>query len=101
MSQRYFSNIYWHFTGSPVGVDWSKARCPKEITEQGPVLEARNIKLAAVSGIVGIRRAIFELGGKANHAGGTPMELRRDAMAVAGRIICAIEDIARAHPGTV
>ncbi|MDA7746014.1 abortive infection system antitoxin AbiGi family protein [Psychromonas sp.] len=39
MSQRYFSNIYWHFTGSPEGVDWSQARCPKDITEQGPVLD--------------------------------------------------------------
>jgi len=39
MSQRYYSNIYWHFTGSPEGVDWSQARCPKDITEQGPVLD--------------------------------------------------------------
>lgn len=69
--------------------------------EQGPVLEARGVKLAAVSGIVGIHRAIFELTGKANHAGATPMDLRRDAMAAAARIICAVEDIARAHPGTV
>jgi hypothetical protein len=37
MSQRYYSNIYWHFTGSPKGVDWSIARCPKDITKQGPV----------------------------------------------------------------
>lgn len=39
MSQRYFSNIYWHFTGSPEGVDWSQATCPKDITEQGAVLD--------------------------------------------------------------
>lgn len=38
MSQRYYSNIYWHFTGSPEGVDWSVCRCPKDITEQGTVL---------------------------------------------------------------
>ncbi|MCW1970885.1 MAG: Zn-dependent hydrolase [Anaerolineae bacterium] len=63
--------------------------------EQGPVLEARQVRLAAVSGIVGIRRAIFELTGKANHAGGTPMNLRQDALAVVGRLICAIEDVAR------
>lgn len=69
--------------------------------EQGPVLEARGVRLAAVSGIVGIHRAIFELKGKANHAGATPMDLRSDAMAAAARIICAIEDIARSHPGTV
>ncbi|TDR52785.1 abortive phage resistance protein AbiGi (putative antitoxin) [Halomonas ventosae] len=39
MSQRYYSNVYWHFTGSPEGVDWSLARCPKDITEQGAALE--------------------------------------------------------------
>ncbi|CAN5588300.1 Zn-dependent hydrolase [soil metagenome] len=69
--------------------------------EQGPVLEARGVKLAAVSGIVGIHRALLELQGKANHAGATPMDLRHDALAAAARMISAIEDIARAHPGTV
>jgi len=69
--------------------------------EQGPVLEARGVKLAAVSGIVGIRRALIELKGKANHAGATPMDLRHDPLAAAARMISAIEDIARAHPGTV
>ncbi len=39
MSQRYYSNIYWHFTGSPKGVDWSVARCPKDIISQNPVLD--------------------------------------------------------------
>ncbi len=69
--------------------------------EQGPVLEANQSRLAAVSGIVGIRRAIIELHGKANHAGATPMYLRRDAMAAAAKIICAVEEIVHAHPGTV
>ncbi|MEZ4863163.1 MAG: Zn-dependent hydrolase [Caldilineaceae bacterium] len=69
--------------------------------EQGPVLEARGVKLAAVSGIVGVCRAIFELEGKANHAGATPMDLRHDALAAAARMICAVEEVARAHPGAV
>jgi beta-ureidopropionase / N-carbamoyl-L-amino-acid hydrolase len=69
--------------------------------EQGPVLEARGAKLAAVSGIVGIRRAIVELQGKANHAGATPMALRHDALAAAAHLIVAVEEIARAHPGSV
>ncbi|MCL4861177.1 MAG: Zn-dependent hydrolase [Caldilineaceae bacterium] len=69
--------------------------------EQGPVLEARGATLAAVSGIVGIRRALVELAGKANHAGATPMDLRHDALAAAARIIVAVEEIARAHPGAV
>lgn len=28
--QRYYSNVYWHFTGSP-DVDWSKIKMPKQI----------------------------------------------------------------------
>jgi N-carbamoyl-L-amino-acid hydrolase len=69
--------------------------------EQGPVLEAKGAKLAAVSGIVGIRRAIFKFHGRANHAGTTTMELRHDALAAAAELISAIERIAQAHPGTV
>ena len=65
--------------------------------EQGPVLEARGARLAAVSGIVGIRRAIFELSGKSNHAGATPMNLRKDAVAALGPMIVAIESIAHRH----
>jgi len=63
--------------------------------EQGPVLEAKGARLAAVNGIVGIRRAIFELGGKSNHAGGTPMDMRNDAIAALGQMIARLEDIAR------
>lgn len=33
--QRYYSNIYWHLTGSPKDVDWSKAKKPKDILKQG------------------------------------------------------------------
>lgn len=38
-SQRYYSNIYWHFTGSPKGIDWREVRCPADIAKQGPVLD--------------------------------------------------------------
>ncbi len=69
--------------------------------EQGPILEAKGAKLAAVSGIVGIRRAIFNFHGRANHAGTTSMELRHDALAAAAELISTIERIAQAHPGTV
>lgn len=33
--QRYYSNIYWHFTGSPKGVDWGRCRKPRDILLQG------------------------------------------------------------------
>ncbi len=65
--------------------------------EQGPVLEAHDMRLAAVSGIVGIRRAIFELSGKSNHAGATPMALRKDPIAALGQMIVAVEAIAKRH----
>jgi N-carbamoyl-L-amino-acid hydrolase len=65
--------------------------------EQGPVLESKSVRLSAVSGIVGIKRAIFELKGKSNHAGATPMNLRKDAVAALGQIIVTIEEIARRH----
>lgn len=35
MKQRYYSNIYWHFTGSPRGVDWGRCNKPKDILLQG------------------------------------------------------------------
>jgi hypothetical protein len=38
-SQRYYSNIYWHFTGSPKGIDWREIRRPADIERQGPVLD--------------------------------------------------------------
>jgi hypothetical protein len=31
----YYSNIYWHFTGSPENIDWSKVKSPKEILDLG------------------------------------------------------------------
>jgi hypothetical protein len=33
--QRYYSNVYWHFVGSPPGVDWRKVRKPADIIAQG------------------------------------------------------------------
>jgi len=37
MTQRYYSQIYWHFTGSPKGIDWSKVRKPADILKYGSV----------------------------------------------------------------
>lgn len=38
-AQRYYSNIYWHFTGSPKEIDWRKVRRPADIEKQGPILD--------------------------------------------------------------
>lgn len=39
MTQRYYLQIYWHFTGSPKGMDWSNIRKPADILKHGPVRE--------------------------------------------------------------
>jgi N-carbamoyl-L-amino-acid hydrolase len=47
--------------------------------EQGPRLESEGKKIGVVTGIVGIRRVQVTCTGQADHAGTTPMHLRRDA----------------------
>jgi len=47
--------------------------------EQGPRLEAEGKRIGVVTGIVGIRRIQVAFEGQADHAGTTPMQLRRDA----------------------
>jgi allantoate deiminase len=69
--------------------------------EQGPVLEAENLSVAAVTGIVGQTRLTIELAGQANHAGTTPMHLRRDALAGAAEWISAVEKLAKGTEGLV
>lgn len=55
--------------------------------EQGPVLEQLGIPIGVVTDIVGIRRVAITVHGQADHAGTTPMDIRRDALAGAARII--------------
>ena len=50
--------------------------------EQGPVLEQEGIELGIVTGIVGVLGFRARFLGEANHAGTTPMRMRRDALAV-------------------
>lgn len=47
--------------------------------EQGPVLDLVNEALGVVEAIVGIRDMVVTFDGQQNHAGTTPMHLRRDA----------------------
>ena len=49
--------------------------------EQGPVLETAGRKIGLVTDIVGVARCEVIFTGQADHAGTTPMELRRDAAA--------------------
>src|SRR3954454_11897743 len=69
--------------------------------EQGPVLEALGLPLGVVEVIAGQSRATLTFCGKANHAGTTPMHLRRDALAGAAEWITAVEQEARSTEGLV
>jgi allantoate deiminase len=59
--------------------------------EQGPVLEAEKLAVGVVTGIAGQTRARVEFTGEADHAGTTPMKLRRDALCAAAEFILAVE----------
>ena len=63
--------------------------------EQGPVLDREGVTIGAVEGVQGISWTRFELTGVSNHAGTTPMRMRRDAGLPAARIACFARDLAR------
>jgi allantoate deiminase len=69
--------------------------------EQGPVLEHRELPLGIVEAIAGQTRMELVFTGFANHAGTTPMELRRDALVAAAEWAVAVEKGARETPGLV
>ncbi len=69
--------------------------------EQGPVLEAEELRLGVVEGIVGQTRLLITFTGRSNHAGTTPMELRRDPVMAAAEWIVAVEKQTRATDGLV
>lgn len=69
--------------------------------EQGPSLESQDLSVAAVTAIVGQTRLSLTFTGHANHAGTTPMHLRRDALAAASEWITAVESAARDTDGLV
>jgi allantoate deiminase len=69
--------------------------------EQGPVLDSLGLPLGVVTAIVGQSRCEVTFRGEANHAGTTPMHLRRDALAAAARWTSFVERTARATPPVV
>ncbi len=62
--------------------------------EQGPVLDSEEVSVAAVTGIAGQTRGTLVFTGHANHAGTTPIHLRRDALAAAAEWISIVEELA-------
>jgi N-carbamoyl-L-amino-acid hydrolase len=79
--------------------------------EQGPVLEAKGRRLAALHGILGVERRLVRLDGQAAHAGATPIPMRRDTTLAAARMAIGIRRLGldegafatvgawRVHPG--
>jgi len=62
--------------------------------EQGPVLESMDLPLGVVLGTFGVERHRITWRGQAAHAGSTPMDQRRDALAGAAKLALEIRDIA-------
>ena len=87
----------------------SRARCASDLPwafvelhhEQGPRLELAGVPLGVVTGIVGYKRGVRELEGRAGHAGTTPMEGRSDALVAAATEILRIRDVATSIEGAV
>jgi allantoate deiminase len=80
------------------------ARRPSELVgyleahiEQGPELDRRGEALAVVSSIASARRFQLSIEGEARHAGGTPYDLRHDALLGASEAALAVERICRAE----
>lgn len=62
--------------------------------EQGPVLEFHETQIGVVEGVQGISWTEVTLSGQSNHAGTTPMPLRRDAGLAACRIAGEVRELA-------
>jgi beta-ureidopropionase / N-carbamoyl-L-amino-acid hydrolase len=63
--------------------------------EQGPVLESMDLPLGVVLGTFGVERHQITWRGQAAHAGSTPMDKRRDALAGAAKLELELREIAR------
>jgi len=62
--------------------------------EQGPVLETEGLTIGAVTGVQGISWTEVTVTGQSNHAGTTPMDLRRDPGVVAFKVGSFVHELA-------
>ena len=93
-----------------VGGDWSKLATARRTrtdmaayvelhVEQGGVLEDEAKQIGVVQGIVGTNRYRVSIIGRPNHAGTTPMHLRKDALVAAAQVVLAVQNLALNTPG--
>lgn len=60
--------------------------------EQGPVLEAKNIEIGVVEGVLGMVCYEITVTGESDHAGTTPMYMRKDPLLLASSIITQLHE---------
>jgi N-carbamoyl-L-amino-acid hydrolase len=93
-----------------IGGDWSKIATAKrdrtEVAafvelhvEQGGVLESTGAQIGVVKGIVGQYRFAVTVTGRPNHAGTTPMNMRKDALIAASQVVLAVNKLGTETPG--
>jgi N-carbamoyl-L-amino-acid hydrolase len=84
----------------PIGAIRPRAYLELHI-EQGPILEHEGDQIGAVEDLQGISWQRITIEGEANHAGTTPMAMRRDAGVAAARVITFLCEYAKVSQGTV
>jgi allantoate deiminase len=65
--------------------------------EQGRILYDEKIEIGIVESITGILRQLITVEGRADHAGTTPMDLRRDAFQGAALMACELTRLVEQH----
>jgi beta-ureidopropionase / N-carbamoyl-L-amino-acid hydrolase len=84
--------------GLPIRDHGSVAAYVELHIEQGVVITEREAEVGIVTALVGIRRHEVTVEGRTDHAGTTPMSLRRDALVGAADFIRAVDELARLRP---
>lgn len=67
--------------------------------EQGGILENENLQIGVVEGIVGMMDWDVTIEGSANHAGAAPMNIRKDALLAASKLVIAVNEVINSVPG--
>ncbi len=78
------------------------SKCYLELhVEQGPSLWTDKLDIGIVSAVAGIRRYQITVTGEANHAGTTPMDLRKDALLTGSELILKINKVVQEIGGNL
>jgi N-carbamoyl-L-amino-acid hydrolase len=67
--------------------------------EQGPLLEVNSVRIGAVTGVQGISWQHVTIDGQSNHAGTTPMHLRKDPAFAAASLTVFLRQLAQRFGG--